>query len=82
MTHDEYVDEIIRLIRTVIDTELPLSAATGMVDGIGMSSMEVMELVEEIEDRFDLSIPLNDLERITSIGEMADTIVKLAEEQH
>lgn len=82
MTHDEYVDEIIRLIRTIVNTELLLLTTTGIADEIGMSSIEIMELVEEIEDRFDLSIPLNDLELITSIGEMANLVAKVADDQN
>lgn len=82
MTHDEYVSEIIRLIHTVVETKLPISASTGIVDGIGMASIEIMELIDEIEDRFDISFPLNDLELITSIGEMAQTVAKLAEQQN
>jgi acyl carrier protein len=41
------------------------------MDDVGLDSMKVMELVMQIEDNFDVSIPLNILPDMNTIGEFA-----------
>jgi acyl carrier protein len=48
-----------------------LSETTDLVADIGLSSLEVMEFIEKIEDHFDISIPLNILPDVNTIGELA-----------
>jgi acyl carrier protein len=58
-------------------TPKPLSAATDLIADIGLSSLQVMELIEKLEDHFDLSIPLNILPNITTIGDLARSLHNL-----
>ena len=37
-----------------------------------------MDMVMELEDRFDVSIPMNVVAEIQTVDELADTILKLA----
>ena len=49
------------------------------MDDVGLDSMKVMELVMQIEDHFDVSVPLNILPDVTTIGEFAihlETLLK------
>lgn len=55
----------------------PLTEATDLVADIGLSSLQVMELIERLEDHFDLSIPLNLLPDITTIGDLAAKLQEL-----
>ena len=48
-----------------------LGADTDLIADIGLSSLQVMELIERLEDHFDISIPLNILPDITTIGDLA-----------
>ena len=51
--------------------DLVLSETTELVADIGLSSLEVMEFVEKIEDQFDISIPLNILPDVYTLGDFA-----------
>jgi len=55
---------------------LELSESTELVADVGLSSLEVMEFIEKIEDEFDVTIPLNILPDISTIGQLA---IKLEE---
>ncbi len=55
-----------------------LSETTDLVADIGLSSLEVMELIEMIEDHFDISIPLNILPDVNTIGELAKKVQEIA----
>ena len=54
-----------------------LSEATELVADIGLSSLEVMEFVEKIEDRFDISVPLNILPDVNTLGDFARKLHEL-----
>jgi acyl carrier protein len=55
-----------------------LSETTDLVADIGLSSLEVMELIEMVEDHFDISIPLNILPDVNTIGELAKKVQEIA----
>jgi acyl carrier protein len=40
-----------------------------------MDSLQVMDLMMEVEDRFDVSIPLNMVPEIATVGQLAQTIL-------
>lgn len=48
-----------------------LDETTDLVADVGLSSLQVMELIERLEDHFDLSIPLNILPDISTVGDLA-----------
>jgi acyl carrier protein len=39
-----------------------------------MDSLAVMDLMMELEDKFDVSIPLNQLAEIQTVGDLADAV--------
>lgn len=54
-----------------------LGEHTGLTADLGLSSLEVMELVEQIEDHYDISIPLNILPDVSTIGDLARKVSEL-----
>jgi acyl carrier protein len=44
---------------------------------LDLDSVKVMELMMELEDHFDISIPLNALPDVNSVAELASEIAKL-----
>jgi acyl carrier protein len=70
------------VIARVKPPEKPLTPGTRFVDDLGLDSLTVMELVAEIEDTFDINVPINLLPEIHTVGELAATIDRLRSEQH
>lgn len=50
---------------------------TNLMQDFSLDSVGVMDLVMELEERFDVSIPLNLLPEIQTVGDLASTIRKL-----
>ena len=51
---------------------------TEFVADIGLSSLQIMEMVEQLEDHFDVSIPLNilpDIRTVADLGKQLDRII-------
>lgn len=74
------VDSIIGMVRRVAGRTGPLSGASDLIDDAGLESVQVMELVEIIEDEYDISFPLNDLADIRTIDDLAAHVQRLKAE--
>jgi acyl carrier protein len=57
----------------------PIGAPSDLVGELGLSSIDVMELIERIEDEFDISFPLNNLPNIRTAGDLAAEIARLTQ---
>lgn len=56
-----------------------LSEETELVADLNLDSLKVMELLLEVEERFDISIPLNIVSDVRTIGDFAKQIEQLLE---
>jgi acyl carrier protein len=63
-----------RVSRRPID---PTSASELLAD-LGFDSLQVLELIAELEDHFDVAVPLNDLTHIRTVKQVVDEIRALA----
>jgi acyl carrier protein len=50
---------------------------TDLVADLGLDSLKVMKIVESVEDRFDISIPLNVLPDVRTVQDFVQQIQKL-----
>jgi acyl carrier protein len=57
--------------------EKPITGMTVITKDLAIDSLAVMDMVMEIEDRFDVSIPMNVVAEIYTVDELADTVLKL-----
>jgi acyl carrier protein len=72
--YQEYLNFLCSALQSQNKRQLLLSEDTALVADIGLSSLEVMEFIEKIEDHFDISIPLNILPDVNTIGDLAKKV--------
>jgi acyl carrier protein len=77
---EEILDQLFELIRPYSDPNIVNTEQTRIMDDIGLDSMNVMELVMQIEDHFDVSVPLNILPDVSTIGEFANQLEMLLQD--
>ena len=75
--YNQYLDFMYTVLGQMNKPGLVLSETTDLVADAGLSSLEVMEFIEKIEDEFDISIPLNILPDINSVGQLATKLKEL-----
>jgi len=75
--YQEYLSFLYSALASPNKNKLVLSEDTALVADIGLSSLEVMEFIEKIEDHFDISIPLNILPDVNTIGDLAKKVREL-----
>jgi acyl carrier protein len=57
--------------------EKPLTGATVIAKDLTIDSLAIMDMVMELEDRFDVAIPMNVIAEIHTVDQLADTIQDL-----
>lgn len=75
--YQEYLEFLFSALETQNKKNIALSESTALVADLGLSSLEVMEFIEKIEDHFDISIPLNILPDVNTIGDLAGKVREL-----
>ena len=75
--HDSIVAELIGLLQTSLDGPRELEASTALVADLGLESIQVIEYLCEVEDRFDLAIDADKLADVQTIGDLATVVRQL-----
>jgi acyl carrier protein len=57
--------------------EKPITGETVIAKDLTIDSLAIMDMVMELEDRFDVSIPMSDIAEIHTVDQLADTIQDL-----
>ena len=74
IAYDEVLTTTVSIVSRLVKADIELSADTELLEDVGMTSLQVMELVLEIEEEFDISFPLNRLPDIQTIKDLAQEI--------
>lgn len=74
---DDIIAEITRRLEPFRKGETPITLDTDITRDLNIDSLAVMDMIMELEDRFDVSIPLNLVAEIKTVRELADTIGRI-----
>ena len=77
---EKILDQLYELIGPHSEQPIVLSEQTRIIGDVGLDSMQVIELVMQIEDLFDVSVPLNILPDVNTIGEFATHLETLLQD--
>ncbi len=76
-------DEIFSAVTTALEPYrkegTPVTAETDISQDLTLDSVAMLDLLMELEEKFDVSIPLNLVPEIRTVGALADTIRRLKE---
>lgn len=75
-TRQQLLTELETVIRGNTETDAEVTEATELVADLGLDSLGVMELVADVEDRFDLTIDEAELRDVASLGDVVEAIEK------
>lgn len=63
----EILAEVTGLISRFVKSPVTIEEDTELVNGLGLDSLLVMEIIQEVEDTFDIFFPLNNLAEIRTV---------------
>jgi acyl carrier protein len=66
--------EIVQLLAEKVPAGVRVSGQTQIVGGLGLDSVAILDFIMELEDRFDISIPLDRVAEVQTIAELSRAI--------
>lgn len=74
------MNDILECLQELVAGTHPIRADSDMVDELGLESIKVMNLLMLLEDRLDISIPINILLNVRTPEQLLEAITKHQEE--
>ncbi len=74
---DEIFEQVSTLIKPFNKKNIAVNKDTTFSLDLELDSLTVMDLLSEIEDEFDITIPLNMLPDLENVGEFVEAVQKL-----
>ena len=72
---------VIDVLKNVSRRPIEPTLASDLVADLGFDSLQVLELIAELEDRFDISIPLNDVPSTRTVAQIVAQVARLVGER-
>lgn len=72
---------VIEVLKSVSRRPIEPTPSSDLVADLGFDSLQVLELVAELEDTFDISIPLNDVPATRTVSQVIAQVTALVEER-
>ena len=80
-TYDGILRLVIELVQPLAPAGREVGEGTDLVSDLEFDSLKVMSLIEQVEDRFDVSVPLNILPDIRTIRDFTVQLQRIIEEK-
>jgi len=76
--YETILKQIYELLDPLVEEEIEIQENSDFVTDLGFDSLKVMKLLEKVEDRYDISIPLNILPDIQTIKDFVMQLQRLS----
>ena len=73
------MDRVLELLAERAKSNSPITSKPRILADTNLDSVSVMDFVLELEDEFDVTIPLNQLADVETVGDLTDAVQKLRE---
>jgi acyl carrier protein len=78
-SYEEMLKETLEILGKHVDLERAISPKDHIQNDLGLDSLGVMEVVADIEDRFEVQIPQETLSTISTVDDVVKALTKLRE---
>lgn len=69
--------QILGLLASRVPAGVQVSATTRLVRGLGLDSVALLDFIMDLEDRFDISIPLDRVAEVETVAELSRAVAAL-----
>ncbi len=74
-------DGVLDVLKNVSRRPIEPSLNSDLVADLGFDSLQILEAIAELEDRFDISIPLNDVPATRTVAQVVAQVARLVEDR-
>lgn len=79
--YENTLQRICKHLERIADPGAIIRADTNLVDEFALDSVKILDLIMEIEDEFDISIPLNLMAEVQLVSDLARMIERIESEK-
>ena len=77
MSKQEMLNEILQIIARVTEHDISVvTEDTGLVGELNLSSLEILVILTEVENRFHVSVPVVEYKTIITVGDYIDVVMR------
>jgi len=77
--YDDIYRQVIELLQEYAPQPGPIREETELINDLGFDSLRVMEMLQDVEDVFDITYPLNSLSDLRTVKDFALQIQSIIE---
>ncbi len=74
-------DGVLDVLKSVSRRPIEPLLSSDLVADLGFDSLQILEAIAELEDRFDISIPLNDVPATRTVAQVVAQVARLVEDR-
>jgi acyl carrier protein len=78
--YNEILDRLGKQLVIIAGEDRKFDESTDLVEGLGLDSFKVLDLLLEVEDEFDISVPMNVLTDVRTVKDLAERIHEIGPE--
>lgn len=71
---NEYLSKALDLVREYADTDESVNENSQLIADLGMNSLELLEVINDIEEKNHITISDEELRKIVTVGDIAELI--------
>ncbi len=75
--YDEIMLQLCQRLKNLTASDAIITPETNLINQLAIDSIKLLNLIMEIEDHFDISVPLNVLADVHTVRDLADLIYKI-----
>ena len=79
-TYQEILSNLRDLLGPFVEEGHELDEDTDLIDELDLTSLKIMDMLMEVEDQYDVTIPLNKLPDVRTVGDLARMLDALINE--
>lgn len=72
--YNDVLQKLCHHLKQLVGLEVEITPQTDLINGLAIDSVKLLNLIMEIEDEFDISVPINALADVQTVHELASLI--------
>lgn len=79
ISYEQIYTALTELLQAYVENGQAIKAESLLVDDLGLDSVQTMEMLMDLEDRLDISIPLNMLPEVHAVDDLVKALQEVTQ---
>ena len=80
MNYEAILKRVINLLAAMTESENEVTADSELIDDLGISSMDLVFLITNLEEEFEIKVPVSAIRKMIAVADVAEIVNELISE--